>query len=339
MRHKLFIFGLEIVCIAWLSAPCLAADSIVGRWRGMGVWEQMEWEFREDGTFSAGNDRGVWEPHGEDYLVYEKQKVVGGGRVARIDEAGRLHVIDLVLQREEALEARRNMPPPTAKELTGEWLYVYSRNWIYDLAPPLDIMRFTADGDVVSTLTLDGSSHRDRYTMNEDLLRMTGTPPDVSERWLRVRYDREKDELIARPPHPNPNKPVEWVFVRAGRMLPYAEVAGVWTIPGEMGDFVREYTYHPDGRGSYRLLDAEGLEIDVSGQNPNNYGSYFRVWRSPLGTMLTAVTPVPYLGPTAQVMRYTIEADRLEGTGVDQGADGELTLTEDQFVLTRKRAE
>ena len=345
----LLVFGTLLLnaCNTNITDAKDAGDSIVGRWRGVGLGAMLAFEVEDDFTlieyWGSGPDqevkKGAWSKEGKKYRLFF------GGTDTSNPDAGRLfkYTIDGRLYCDEAtifvredkvevgVEVEARGDGPTVESISGEWVFIYARNSIYAMAPPFDRTNYLKGGDVVTTSTVASLAVRGKYTISADQLSFTNMGPrKTSNRVTAFMEDGGKTLILI--PEGQPSIKPEWIYVRPGQLLPNDEVLGTWRRNLGEDKMSMEVQFLADGHLVKKVRKENGEwmtmpKIDARVQ------AYYRLWSSKHGTMITMVDIDPSIGLMAESYQYKIIDGALVLTPVKTDNGSDLKLNERERVV------
>lgn len=158
MMRFMVLIGLSVQmfilasCATVASAGDKAVDPIVGGWRSPAFksLDSAAWVFKKDHALRAGKSKGYWQKEKGKYLLYlsgDKSQSRDDALVAEIHSDGRLtvglyagRIVRPIMSFRREDELFKPKISPTLDTLAGDWVFVYSRNALFSLAPPFDMI-------------------------------------------------------------------------------------------------------------------------------------------------------------------------------------------------------
>lgn len=341
--------NLAVLVVIWIAACsiCFGADDpIIGEWDGIGALQNYHATFNPDHTYTMRENefggkeqvfaKGTWSLKDGKYLL--PFGAPEGSRNATIDQDGRLVVRyeqdppDLFFLKHGA---KQPIPAAAGKPPVGEWRYAYTcRSNVPACCPaPFDEISFDGKGKVHLKSTVNKKNFDLGYTVASDVISIEMVKGGAGRLQFQFAWENKDSELVLWIPQAV-HGPLEfkWKYFKPDQFLP-CDVKGAWTGPiAEMPDTTEEIQFGDNGLFT-RTVYQKGQKIH---EGSPRYNSYYRLWKSPLGNMLTIVQLNEEMGmQSSQLFKYERKGDALAATAVELTEDGKLK-PHDEAKLTWK---
>lgn len=341
----LLALALALCWIPSATAQPAPEDKIVGRWNGLGMNYLTVMIIEKNHTWHDADEpsgSGTWSFQDGQFSLVNAEVTLKGS----IDPEGRL----ILFQPEEPglkFPFRRNEPTSSSLSIarapagpvpqpTGEWRFAYLKKSAIPAAPPFDMIRFVPGGKTqlgfaTAARQFDVDCHftgpflavplAGEKTLTDLLSYIPLGRPASSMLFFAFRLEDDAKTLVLSNWQAVEPFKCEWVFMQP-EQFPPNEIVGTWIAPRP--GLNQEIEMRKDGVCA--IASSNGQKVVAAAAQPLEY---YRLWRSPLGNIISVVTMQPDMRLLhVAMMRYEKKNDELVITPVELEFGEKLKLLE-----------